>query len=366
MADSTPKSYHLDPTLYLYTSLSSGSSSIITATSRMETILKAKKIPFQALDVATDEKARMLWGRRAGKRKLPGLVKQGMIVGDIEEVEEWNEYGELMDHLGDGVTKGQEPPTMMSASNTPTKPSLNPIPSALKEPPPTPADGSKAEIPQNEQLPSTPSSTAKPSQEKTLTTAMQNIGFEAAQKAKAAKSSNLKSSIDSSTTKESAEASPTLKKLDNAGPTGMPPPSGVTDAESAQALETAGADVVSKADDTPISSFTDEARSTEPSDSKEEGAAFAREISAKAEKAMAMSAGQAVAEAAPVEDSSIESAPAKKEEMVKVAQTTQDENSKPTEKVANATGEAETPISGTQTQEQPAAKAEAAEESVGD
>ena len=81
MADSTPKSYHTDPTLYLYTSLTAGSSHIITATSRLETILKANQIPFRALDVATDEKARMLWGRRAGKRKLPGLVRAGTIVG---------------------------------------------------------------------------------------------------------------------------------------------------------------------------------------------------------------------------------------------------------------------------------------------
>lgn len=81
MADSTPKSYSSDPTLWLYTSLSSGSSQIVTATSRLETILKANKIPFQALDVATDEKARMLWGRRAGKRKLPGLVRMGMVIG---------------------------------------------------------------------------------------------------------------------------------------------------------------------------------------------------------------------------------------------------------------------------------------------
>lgn len=82
MAESTPtKSYSTDPTLYLYTSLTAGSSHIITATARLETILKSNRIPFQALDVATDEKARMLWGRRAGKRKLPGLVRMGMIVG---------------------------------------------------------------------------------------------------------------------------------------------------------------------------------------------------------------------------------------------------------------------------------------------
>ena len=79
-AASTPKSYHTDPTLYLYTSLTAGSSQIITATSRLETILKANKVQFQALDVATDEKARMLWGRRAGGKKLPGLVRMGMII----------------------------------------------------------------------------------------------------------------------------------------------------------------------------------------------------------------------------------------------------------------------------------------------
>lgn len=87
MTDSSSKPYSIDPTLWLYTSLTSGSSHIITATSRMETILKANRIPFKALDLATDEKARMLWGRRAGKdasgrpRKIPGLVQMGMVIG---------------------------------------------------------------------------------------------------------------------------------------------------------------------------------------------------------------------------------------------------------------------------------------------
>ncbi|POS84334.1 hypothetical protein EPUL_002412 [Erysiphe pulchra] len=105
MTESTTSSYSMDPTLWLYTSLTSGSSHIITATSRMETILKANRIPFKALDLATDEKARMLWGRRAGKdesgrqRKIPGLVQMGMVIGDIVEVEDWNEYGELKQHI---------------------------------------------------------------------------------------------------------------------------------------------------------------------------------------------------------------------------------------------------------------------------
>ncbi|EGP92148.1 uncharacterized protein MYCGRDRAFT_98669 [Zymoseptoria tritici IPO323] len=90
-----------DPRLFLYTSLTAGSSHIITATSRMETILKANRIPFQAIDLATDEQARRLWQRRGGaKKKLPGLVKEGYIIGDIDEVEEWNEFGELKENIG--------------------------------------------------------------------------------------------------------------------------------------------------------------------------------------------------------------------------------------------------------------------------
>lgn len=73
--------YEKDPRLFLFTSLTAGSSHIITATSRMETILKANKIPFQAIDLATDEKARRLWQRRAKERKLPGLVKDGFVLG---------------------------------------------------------------------------------------------------------------------------------------------------------------------------------------------------------------------------------------------------------------------------------------------
>jgi hypothetical protein len=79
--------YSTDPALYVFTSLTAGSSHIVTATSRLETILRANKVPFKAVDIAVDEKARMLWGRRAAKdssgrmRKLPGLVQEGMVLG---------------------------------------------------------------------------------------------------------------------------------------------------------------------------------------------------------------------------------------------------------------------------------------------
>lgn len=83
----TATSYSTDPALYIYTSLTAGSSHIVTATSRLETILRANRVPFKAIDIATDQKARMLWGRRAGKdeggrqRKLPGLVQMGIVLG---------------------------------------------------------------------------------------------------------------------------------------------------------------------------------------------------------------------------------------------------------------------------------------------
>ncbi|KAK5628065.1 hypothetical protein RRF57_003780 [Xylaria bambusicola] len=87
MAENTGTSYSTDPALYIYTSLTAGSSHIVTATSRLETILRANRVPFKAIDIATDDKARMLWGRRAGKdeggrqRKLPALIQMGMVLG---------------------------------------------------------------------------------------------------------------------------------------------------------------------------------------------------------------------------------------------------------------------------------------------
>ena len=79
--------FYDDPALYIFTSLTAGSSHIVTATSRLETILRANRIPFKAVDIAFDDKARQRWGRRAGKdesgrvRKFPGLVQEGWVIG---------------------------------------------------------------------------------------------------------------------------------------------------------------------------------------------------------------------------------------------------------------------------------------------
>ncbi|KAK1075803.1 hypothetical protein LTR74_000211 [Friedmanniomyces endolithicus] len=132
-------SLEADPRLFLYTSLTAGSSHIITATSRMETILKANKIPFQAIDIATDEKARRLWQRRAAKRKLPGLVKEGYVIGDLDEVEEWNEFGELKENIGPVPANNAAPPGGQTGISTapplPVNPTATSGSASISQPP---------------------------------------------------------------------------------------------------------------------------------------------------------------------------------------------------------------------------------------
>ncbi|KAL9579867.1 MAG: hypothetical protein Q9212_004840 [Teloschistes hypoglaucus] len=225
MADSTPKSYHSDPNLYLYTSLTAGSSHIITATSRLETILKANRIPFQALDVATDEKARMLWGRRAGKRKLPGLVRMGMLIGDLEEIEEWNEYGELKEKVG--VTPL---PSTPSAANTPTKAptSKSTAPSAMSN-----SESPSKSLSSTTQTP--PRASASSNTDSPMTTALRQAAMEAAKKAGDAKAAKFGAARSGGA--PSNIPAETQKKLDNSAPTGMLPVTGTPDAESAMTPE---------------------------------------------------------------------------------------------------------------------------------
>ncbi|TRX93923.1 hypothetical protein FHL15_005305 [Xylaria flabelliformis] len=219
---STATSYSTDPALYIYTSLTAGSSHIVTATSRLETILRANRVPFKALDIATDEKARMLWGRRAGKddggrmRKLPGLVQMGMVLGDLVEIEEWNEYGELKQHVTiyyDDFTippKSQAPPPVAmrplnqpfpksgiapssshtAATTTPVTSKGVPAPPA----PPLPTDKDKAKI-----ALSSPNSTGTAKKvanaAATATAPIHNLAEEAAQKAKKVQLDRLREKV---------------------------------------------------------------------------------------------------------------------------------------------------------------------------
>ena len=379
MAGQTPKSYHTDPTLYLYTSLTAGSSHIITATSRLSTILKANRIHFEALDVATDEKARMLWGRRAGKRKLPGLVRAGLVVGDLEEVEEWNEYGELKENVGaPGVTATAPTSTAGTPSKSyalPTTPSKSATGSTNT---PAKAPTSAVETPSR--------STQATSTDSPLTTAMRQAGIEAAKKAGDAKTKARTDALDAAKGNNGS-----LEKLDNAGPIGMPPPSGTTEAKDAITGESGEASLEGKADD--VSSTTEKrkggnlprtkegdeaanrtiAKNEEPDGSEDKGQTevppvpSAIEAEAAANEAIRQDKSHIMlrGHGQTPEGSTPPNAKANHDEATeKFAQTVGDGESKQNT-TGSATDEAEA-LPGRKTQEQPAASGEHAGDSVAD
>ncbi|KKY32304.1 hypothetical protein UCDDA912_g07743 [Diaporthe ampelina] len=197
------KNYSTDPALYIYTSLTAGNRHIITATSRLETILRANRVPFKAIDVATDEKARMLWGRRAGKaadgrpRRLPGLVQTGLVLGDIVEIEEWNEYGELKQHVKiyyDEFTQPKKgsvapvPKYKQPADKTPYPPAM------LNPPPPPERVKSPAEQNANKIAQAVKSSASNNNNK--VVAATRSVAEEAAQKAKEAAQKAKKAKLE--------------------------------------------------------------------------------------------------------------------------------------------------------------------------
>ncbi|KAJ5698823.1 hypothetical protein N7462_000828 [Penicillium macrosclerotiorum] len=184
-----------DSTLYLYTSLTAGSSHIVTATARIETILKANKLPFRAIDVATDEAARKLWGRRSKGKKLPGLVKYGNIVGDLEEIEEWNEFGELR-----MVVNGVQDLDGMPATS-------NPLPATeTKEPEPA------APKPATIKIQSPPAKTEDKKDEQAVL-ALRQASSEAASKAKSKSDEKKQPTEESKEKPESESSSPPSTKV---------------------------------------------------------------------------------------------------------------------------------------------------------
>ncbi|EQL37423.1 hypothetical protein BDFG_01035 [Blastomyces dermatitidis ATCC 26199] len=184
MANSLPKSYFSDTdTLYLFTSLTAGSSHIITATSRVETILKANKIQFRAVDVATDEEARTMWRRRSKGKSLPVLVRDEMVVADLKEIEEWNEYGELKEQLQ--ISQSKSSPIPSATTTASSKPDIT-APSVTAAATSVPRESTPSRIQIQEPPPSRESHT-----EDRITLALRQAGEEAASKAKDNTRTNL-------------------------------------------------------------------------------------------------------------------------------------------------------------------------------
>ncbi|KAG5966918.1 hypothetical protein E4U57_001621 [Claviceps arundinis] len=222
--------YSTDPALYIFTSLTAGSSHIVTATSRLETILRANRVPFKAVDIAVDDKARMLWGRRAGKddsgrlRKLPGLVQEGLVIGDLVEIEDWNEYGELKQHVKiyyDEHTipnihnkppepkKTQKPAAKPAvAKNTPVATSKT----APTAPPAPPLPKAKAKPSSSSSTPTTTKTATKtPDAESQTTLPMRSVADEAAQKAKELRLKSLREKVHGKKADSGAGAEPASK-----------------------------------------------------------------------------------------------------------------------------------------------------------
>lgn len=208
--------YSTDPALFIFTSLTAGSSHIVTATSRLETILRANRVPFKAVDLATDQKARMLWSRRAGKdeggrvRKLPGLVQEGLVLGDLVEIEDWNEYGELKQHVKiyydehtipnihhkHPVPVFKKRPLKKSAAtpaaSTAATPAASTSASAIPTPPPMPEP--KA-TPASDSNATAKTGTEKPQLEKATPLPIRSVADEAAAKAKEIRLKSLREKV---------------------------------------------------------------------------------------------------------------------------------------------------------------------------
>ena len=142
-------------------------------------------------------------------------------------MEEWNEYGELKEHVAPGAT-APDVATPSLAPSTPSKapPSIE-TPTKIRFTSETPTKASQS------------AATGSP-----LTLAMRQAGLEAAKKASDAKSQARTKVLGGSETSNDA-----AKKLENSTAPGIPPPSGTTDASPAITPETDSTTAESKVDD---------------------------------------------------------------------------------------------------------------------
>ncbi|CCJ28939.1 unnamed protein product [Pneumocystis jirovecii] len=85
--------------LQLYTSFSSASLFIQSSTLRLQFLLETTQLPFEIVDLATNPKAKELWYRCNEGKSLPAVVKQGKIIGNIHDIENANELGQLKEIL---------------------------------------------------------------------------------------------------------------------------------------------------------------------------------------------------------------------------------------------------------------------------
>lgn len=72
---------------------------MVSDTNRMAHILTANKVKYMGVDVGTDPKARKIWRWKAKGRQLPAIVREGEVMCDLKQLEDWCEYREVWDRL---------------------------------------------------------------------------------------------------------------------------------------------------------------------------------------------------------------------------------------------------------------------------
>ena len=148
-------------------------------------------------------------------------------------MEEWNEYGELKEHVSPGAVA----PTVTTTLSTPSTPSK-----------PAPSSESPSKVRFTAETPTKASQAAATGSPRTI--AMRQAGAEAAKKA-----SDTKSQARAKILGDSQVSDGIAKKLDSSTTPGLPPPSGTTEAADAISPETVSTTTKFTADD---------AKTTEP------------------------------------------------------------------------------------------------------
>ncbi|KAJ3425319.1 sh3 domain-binding glutamic acid-rich protein [Anaeramoeba flamelloides] len=79
----------------IYTSFVTSNLKFKKNTQSMKFMMEAKKLPFTEIDISSDEDKKKYMFETSGKREFPQLYADGKFIGCWDEVEYFNEIGEL-------------------------------------------------------------------------------------------------------------------------------------------------------------------------------------------------------------------------------------------------------------------------------
>lgn len=89
----------VQPHIEIYTSLATCDRQLEPRTNRMVELLKENGVKFVGADVGTDSKAHKVWRWKGKGRLLPAVVREGEVLCDLIQLEEWAETKEIWDRI---------------------------------------------------------------------------------------------------------------------------------------------------------------------------------------------------------------------------------------------------------------------------